>query len=42
MKHGFVKKPDEWNFSSYNAYIFDEDTFIKKTICLAFSIWSNQ
>ncbi len=30
VKHGFVRKPDEWNFSSYNAYIFEEENFVIK------------
>lgn len=36
VKHGFVRKPDKWNFSSYNAYIFDEETFLIKSHILSF------
>jgi len=34
VKHGFVRKPDEWNFSSYHAYIFEKENFVKKNCIL--------
>ncbi|HNV95189.1 MAG TPA: hypothetical protein PKG63_01845 [Bacteroidales bacterium] len=36
VKHGFVKKPEQWNFSSYNAYIYDEEQFLKKNLILGY------
>jgi len=34
VKHGFVRKPDEWIFSSYDAYIFEKENFVKKNCIL--------
>ncbi|MGQ9847855.1 MAG: hypothetical protein ACUVQP_10225 [Bacteroidales bacterium] len=30
VKQRFVRKPNEWNFSTYNPYIFEEENFVIK------------
>ncbi|MBC8321207.1 MAG: transposase [Bacteroidetes bacterium] len=30
IKHNFVKKPDDWIYSSYYSILYDESTFIKR------------
>lgn len=30
LKHGFTKKPENWRFSSYGAYLKEKETLIQR------------
>jgi putative transposase len=34
VKHGFVKKPEEWKYSSYQCFINNEPTFVDRQFVL--------
>jgi putative transposase len=34
VQHGFVKKPNEWNYSSYHAIVSNKQTLVKKSAVL--------